>query len=43
METNNWKQGLSDRYIAQIVRRKMTCKVKQSSKVYDRKKEKKVW
>jgi hypothetical protein len=38
MSHNDWKQGLSDRYISQIIRRKMTTKVKPSGKTYSRKK-----
>jgi hypothetical protein len=38
METLN---GLSERYVAQIVRRKMIQKVKPSGKVYNRKNNKK--
>jgi hypothetical protein len=38
METLDWKQGLSDRHIAQMIRRKMITKTKPSGKVYDRKK-----
>ena len=34
---NNWKQGLTDRHISQIIRRKMLTKVKPSGKVYSRK------
>jgi hypothetical protein len=34
----DWKQGLSERHIAQIIRRKMITKCKPSGKVYDRKK-----
>ena len=37
-ETQDWKQGLSDRHIAQMIRRKMITKTKPSGKVYDRKK-----
>lgn len=38
METKDWKQGLSDRYIAQIIRRKSITRVKPSKKNYNRKK-----
>ena len=41
MKTQDWKQGLSDRHISQIIRRKMISKVKPSGKVYNRKKTKK--
>jgi hypothetical protein len=37
-ETNDWKQGLSNGHIAQIVRRKNVVRVVQSKKVYNRKK-----
>ena len=37
-ETNNWKQGLSNGHIAQIVRRKNVVRVVESKKVYNRKK-----
>ena len=37
MESNAWKQGLSDRHISQIIRRKMITKVKPSGKRYSRK------
>lgn len=40
METKDWKQGLSDRHIAQIIRRKSITRVKPSKKNYNRKKEK---
>jgi len=43
METMGYKQGLTDGHIKQIIRRKMTQKFVPSKKVYDRKKEKKVW
>jgi hypothetical protein len=43
MENKNWKQGLSNGHIAQIVRRKNVVRVVKSKKVYDRKKEDKVW
>lgn len=35
-------EGLSERHVGQIIRRKMIQKVKPSSKVYDRNKGKKV-
>jgi hypothetical protein len=35
-------EGLSERHVAQIIRRKMTQKVKPSSKVSDRNKNKKL-
>jgi len=35
-------EGLSERLVAQIIRRKMIQKVKPSSKVYDRNKNKKL-
>lgn len=38
MENSNQLNGLSIRHVAQIVRRKMTQKVKPSGKVYNRKK-----
>jgi hypothetical protein len=34
----DWKQGLSERHIAQIIRRNMITRSKPSGKVYDRKK-----
>ena len=34
----DWKCGLSDRHIAQIIRRKMITKSKPSGKTYNRKK-----
>ncbi len=37
MEKKNWKQGLSDGHIAQIVRRKNVVRVVKSKKVYSRK------
>jgi hypothetical protein len=43
MENKNWKQGLSNGHIAQIVRRKNVVRVVKSKKLYDRKKEDKVW
>jgi hypothetical protein len=42
MENKDWKQGLSNGHIAQIVRRKNVVRVVKSKKVYDRKREK-VW
>jgi hypothetical protein len=36
-ENKDWKQGLSDRYIAQIIRRMMITKSKPSKKIYSRK------
>jgi len=40
METQNkdWKQGMSNGHIAQIVRRKNVVRIVQSKKVYNRKK-----
>lgn len=38
MKNMDWKQGLSDGHIKQIVRRKNSVKVVPSKKVYDRKK-----
>ncbi|MFM9142536.1 MAG: hypothetical protein ACKOPP_00905, partial [Bacteroidota bacterium] len=35
-EHTNWQNGLSLSQIAQIIRRKMTTRVKPSAKVYDR-------
>ena len=43
MENKNWKQGLSNGHIAQIVRRKNVVRVVKSKKVYDRKKTEKSW
>jgi hypothetical protein len=43
MENKDWKQGLSNGHIAQIVRRKNVVRVVASKKVYDRKKVEKVW
>ena len=43
MENKDWKQGLSNGHIAQIVRRKNVVRVVKSKKVYDRKKGEKVW
>jgi hypothetical protein len=40
MENKDWKQGLSNGHIAQIVRRKNVVRVVKSKKVYDRKREK---
>ena len=37
-ETNDWKQGLSNGHIAQIVRRKNVVRVVESKKKYNRKK-----
>jgi hypothetical protein len=37
MEKKDWKQGLSDGHIAQIVRRKNVVRVVKSKKVYSRK------
>lgn len=42
MKTEDWKQGLSDRHILQIIRRNMIQKYVPSKKGYSRKKEKKV-
>ena len=39
----DWKQGLGDRHIQQIIRRKMVQRVKPSKKVYSRKKLEKIW
>lgn len=36
----NYIDGLTERHVAQIVRRKMITKVKPSNKLYDRNKEK---
>jgi len=41
--TKDWKQGMTNGHIAQIVRRKNVVRVVGSKKVYNRKKEKKVW
>lgn len=38
MEKNNIYNGLSERHVAQIIRRKMIQKVKPSGKAYKRKK-----
>ena len=46
MKTDNkdWKQGMSNGHIAQIVRRKNVVRVVASKKVYNRNKDKKmVW
>ena len=43
MENKDWKQGLSNGHIAQIVCRKNVVRVVASKKVYDRKKVEKVW
>jgi len=43
MENKDWKQGMTNGHIAQIVRRKKVVRVVGSKKVYSRKKEKKVW
>ena len=43
MENKDWKQGMTNGHIAQIVRRKNVVRVVGSKKVYNRKKEKKVW
>lgn len=43
MENKDWKQGMTNGHIAQIVRRKNVVRVVSSKKVYNRKKEKKVW
>jgi hypothetical protein len=43
MENKDWKQGLSTRHIAQIVRRKNVVRVVQSKKVYNRNKVEKTW
>jgi len=43
MEQKDWKQGMSNGHIAQIVRRKNVMRVVQSKKVYNRKKEQKNW
>ena len=37
-ETNDWKQGLTNGHIAQIVRRKNVVRVVESKKKYNRKK-----
>jgi hypothetical protein len=39
-QEQNWQNGLSQRHIAQIIRRKMITKTKQSGKIYNRKSEK---
>ena len=43
MENKDWKQGLTNGHIAQIVRRKNVVRVVQSKKVYNRKKIEKAW
>lgn len=43
MENKDWKQGLTNGHIAQIVRRKNVVRVVKSKKVYDRKKTEKSW
>lgn len=43
MENKDWKQGLSTRHIAQIIRRKNVVRVVQSKKVYNRNKVEKIW
>ena len=43
MENKDCKQGMTNGHIAQIVRRKNVVRVVGSKKVYNRKKEKKVW
>jgi hypothetical protein len=42
MKTEEWKQGLNDRHISQIIRRNMIQKCVPSKKTYSRKKMKKV-
>jgi hypothetical protein len=37
MKTEEWKNGLGDRHISQIIRRKMIQKCVNSKKVYKRK------
>jgi len=39
-QEQNWQNGLSERHIAQIIRRKMITRSKPSGKIYDRKTEK---
>jgi len=39
-QEQNWQNGLSQRHIAQIIRRKMITRAKPSGKIYDRKTEK---
>ncbi len=41
-DNNDWKQGLTNGHIAQIVRRKNVVRVVMSKKVYNRKKLKKL-
>ena len=41
MKTDKKIDGLNERHVAQIIRRKMTQKVKPSDKVYNRKKQNK--
>lgn len=41
-ENNDWKQGLTNGHIAQIVRRKNVVRVVMSKKIYSRKKLKKL-
>jgi hypothetical protein len=41
MKTNRKMNGLSERHVAQIIRRKMIQKVKPSGKIYNRKKQNK--
>ena len=43
MENKDWKQGMTNGHITQIVRRKNVVRVVESKKVYSRKKDKKVW
>jgi hypothetical protein len=43
MENKDWKQGLTNGHIAQIVRRKNVVRVVQSKKAYNRKKIEKDW
>jgi hypothetical protein len=38
MKTNKKINGLNERHVAQIIRRKMTQKIKPSGKTYNRKK-----
>jgi len=35
-QEQNWQNGLSERHIAQIIRRKMITKSKPSGKIYNR-------
>ena len=39
-QEQKWQNGLSERHIAQIIRRKMITKFKPSGKIYNRKSEK---